>query len=93
MNQIKKHLFICTSCTYSKADGEESSPEEAVTLRRNLKNKIRESELKDSVKVSSVTCLGECQSGIAGVLYPKGEWFLGLRPEDESKLLDIITKD
>lgn len=93
MKHIKKHLFICTSCTYSKADGSESSPEEAATLRRNLKNKIRESDLKDSVRVSSVTCLGECQSGIAGVLYPQSEWFLGLRPEDESKLLDIISKD
>ncbi len=91
MKQIKKHLFVCTNCTYTKLGGEESSPEEAITLRRNLKNRIRETEFKDSIKVSAVTCLGECESGIAAVLYPHSKWMLGTRPDDEETLFRILT--
>jgi len=91
MKLIKKHLFVCTNCTYTKLSGEESSPEEAVTLRRNLKNRIRESEFKESIKVSAVSCLGECESGIAAVLYPHSKWILGTRLEDEEKLFKMLT--
>jgi predicted metal-binding protein len=93
MNQIKKHLFICTSCTYKNQSGDESSPEESVMLRRNLKNRIRESEYKQTVKVSAVTCLGECEHGIAAVLYPKGQWLLGSRPKDEQTLFEMLTTE
>lgn len=86
MPKLKAHLFICTSCTYQRPDGTESSPEEAHCLRKNLKNRARECFSKDLVKVSASTCLGECESGIASVLYPKGEWMLNLRIEDEEKL-------
>ncbi len=91
MKEIKKHLFVCTSCTYTTSSGDESSPEEAITLRRNLKNRIRESEFKDSIKVSAVSCLGECDFGIAAVMYPKGEWLLGMRAKDEELLMSKLT--
>lgn len=92
MSELKAHLFVCTSCTYNRADGSESGPEEAVLLRKNLKNRARECFSKNEVRVSASTCLGECEFGIASVLYPKGEWNLKLRASDEDKMFMKLTE-
>lgn len=91
MKSLKTHLFVCTSCTYT-CEGRESDPEAAATLRKNLKKRAREVFAKDEVRVSAVKCLGECESGIAAVLYPDGEWMLDLRPEDEDKLFTKLSE-
>ena len=93
MSKLKAHLFICTKCTYRKPNGKESDPEEAAKLRKNLKNRAREHYSKKEVRVSASGCLGECDTGIASVLYPKGEWNLSLRPEDEDKLFQKLTEE
>lgn len=93
MSELKAHLFVCTSCTYNHPEGVESSPEEALLMRKNLKNRARELYSKKEVRVSASTCLGECEHGIAAVMYPKGEWFLGLRPKDEDKLFTQLTEE
>lgn len=91
MKSPKTHLFICTSCTYS-CNGRESDPADAAALRKNLKNRAREVFPKDEVRVSAVECLGECENGIAAVLYPDGEWFLNLRPESEDELFTKLSE-
>jgi predicted metal-binding protein len=91
--KIKAHLFICTSCTYKCPDGSESSPEEAIKLRKNLKNRAKELFSKQEVRVSAVHCLGECDHGIASVLYPSGTWTLNLRSEDENKMFKKLTDE
>ena len=93
MSELKAHLFICTSCTYNRPDGVESSPEEAYKMRKNLKTRVRELFSKKEVRVSASTCLGECEHGIAAVMYPKGEWTLGLRPADEDKMFTRLTEE
>lgn len=90
--KLKAHLFVCTSCTFKKADQTDSLPEVAAELRKNLKNKAIEAHGRGVVRVSSVACLGECEHGIATVLYPSSEWNLGVRPEDEEKLLNKIDE-
>lgn len=90
MPQLSAQLFICTSCTYKKENGEMSSEEEAIKLRKNVKNKVSECFDIETVRVSACQCLGECENGIAAVLYPEGEWKLNLRPENELELVEII---
>ncbi len=92
MNKPIKHLFICTKCTYIKPDHSESSPEEAVNLRKNLKNRIRETDKKDQVQVTASGCLGRCEHGISAVLYPEGKWLTNLRPSDEENLFESLIK-
>lgn len=93
MSELKAHLFVCTSCTYNRPDGSESSPDEAYRMRKNLKTRARELYSKKEVRVSASTCLGECERGIAAVIYPKGEWCLGLKPADEDKLFTKLTEE
>lgn len=92
MPNLKTHLFVCTSCTYKKSFGRESDPEEAAELRKCLKKRAREAFPKDEVRVSAVKCLGECDDGIAAVIYPDGEWLLNLRPEDEDKIFHRLSE-
>lgn len=95
MKPLKAHLFVCTSCTYT-CNGKESDPKLAGNLRKNLKNKAAERFSKEEVRVSAVECLGQCENGIAAVMYPSGEWLLDIRPEDEdkvfNKLSDYVTR-
>lgn len=93
MSQLKKHLFICTKCTYKKADGSDSDPEEGASLRRSLKNRIRSSDHSARVQVTSSGCLGQCDFGISAVLYPEGQWLTGLRFENEDEIFQSLTKD
>lgn len=92
MKPLKTHLFVCTSCTYTKEDSAESDPEEAVILRKNLKNRVRACLPKNEARVSASTCLGQCESGIAAVLYPEGHWKLGLRASDEDELFNMVME-
>ena len=89
---IKAHLFMCTSCTYKKPDLTESTPDDAYNLRKAVKSQAYERFGKQNVRVSAVKCLGECEHGIATVLYPSGEWNLGVRPEDADILLQKIEQ-
>ena len=93
MPQLKKHLFICTKCTYKKTDGTDSHPDEGLTLRKNLKNRIRNSEHSNQVQVTQSGCLGKCDTGISAVLYPEGKWLSGLRLENEDELYLSLTKN
>lgn len=93
MEKLKAHLFVCTSCTYRRPDGSESSPEEAVRLRKNLKNRARECFSKKEVRVSASTCLGECDFGIASVLYPSGTWIKGQKESDEDRLFTLLSEE
>jgi predicted metal-binding protein len=93
---LKTHLFICTSCTYTKSDNSSSCDEEAVLLRKKIKNYAKEKYGKETIKVSAVHCLGECENGIASVFYPQNEWNLKLALENEEYLtnrIDFIIKN
>ncbi len=91
MKSLKAHLLICVSCTYKCKNGKDSDPDEAAKLRNNLKKRVKESFSKDEVRVTAVKCLGECDNGIASVLYPKGQWTLDLRPEDEDEIFKNLS--
>ncbi len=88
--KLHAHLFICTKCTFTKENSEESLPEEAAALRSELKNKTRELYGKENVRVTAAGCLGTCDFGISTVMYPHNEWKLGIRPGDETNLLQWI---
>lgn len=90
--QPKAHFFVCTSCTYAGKNGQESSQEEAIRLRKALKERAKKRWPEGEVRVTAVKCLGECEHGIATVLYPMGQWRLNIRPDDEDKLFTFIAE-
>ena len=92
MTTPKLHLFICTSCSYDDKNGKPCAPETAAQFRSNLKTMCKKEFAKDELRVNSSGCLGQCEDGIASVLYPHGEWNLNLRPGDETRLLERLRE-
>jgi len=89
MNQsYRAHLFICTN----KKDGKTCCAQrDAERFRKEVKDLAKEKWGK-SVRVNASGCLDRCDEGIAAVLYPKGEWFTGLRntEEDCDRMIEAI---
>ena len=92
MPNLKAHLFVCTSCTFKKADGTTSEPSEAESFRKVIKEKVKETCDKSIARVTGVRCLGECEHGIATVLYPVAEWNTQLRPDDALLMAEKVLK-
>jgi predicted metal-binding protein len=90
---LKAHLFVCTSCTYTLPDKNTSLPEEAVILRKNLKERAKLEFGPQNVRVSAVKCLGECKKGIAAVCYPSGQWITGIRASDEEIIYQKLKSE
>jgi predicted metal-binding protein len=86
---FKAHLFICTRCQYKQDNGEWCSEKIAEEMRGKLK-KMASAEFGKSVRVNQAGCLGQCDHGIASVIYPHNEWHLALREGDETKLFERL---
>lgn len=95
MKKYQAHLFICQKCTIAKAP-EDDCQEKALNLCLEVKKKTKALYPKDSngpqVRVSKSGCLGQCEEGIAAVLYPSGKWFLNLTGDESEELVKAIVE-
>jgi (2Fe-2S) ferredoxin len=73
------HLLICTN---TKEKGESCGPKGAQALVDHFKVWIKAQGFAGKVRVNKSGCLGKCESGMACVAYPQGEWALKVTPED-----------
>jgi predicted metal-binding protein len=75
------HILVCAN---TKEKGQSCGPKGGQDLVDHLKawTKTAESGLKGRVRVNKSGCLGKCDSGVACVAYPKGEWVLEATPSD-----------
>lgn len=92
MKTPKYHLFVCTKCTYQDKNGRKCAEETATEFRANLKSLCKKEFDKSTLRVNSSGCLGQCEHGIATVLYPQGEWHVDMRAGDEEKLLERLLE-
>lgn len=79
----QKHLFICVGDKCAPAGQGEG-------LFQWLKERIRQLGLhegKNRVHRSKSTCLGMCQDGPIGVVYPEGVWYCRLNQEKLEAIL------
>lgn len=84
----KAHLFICTN----KKDGKPCcADKDAENFRKKVKDLAKE-KWGRKVRVNAAGCLDRCDEGITAVLYPQGEWFVGLKNkgEDCDRMIEAI---
>lgn len=85
---FKCHVFVCTNdrqgSRKSCADGNSHE------VRRLLKEGVTERALKPRVRISQSGCLGVCQQGPNVMIYPQGEWYSAVTPDDVTALLKRI---
>ncbi len=87
MEGYKTHVFICT---HEKVGKPSCGAKGSSQLRDELKAMGK--SLGDGLRVNASGCLGQCEQGIACVIYPEGEWHLNLKVEDKADLLSLIEK-
>ncbi len=74
-------------------DDELCPKETAKDFRKSLKEMASTLFNKADVRINGSGCLGQCEHGIASILYPQGEFKTGLRPGDEPELIKWLEEE
>lgn len=89
MNEVKTHLFICTNGPDKEGKCGSKNSEQ---MRRALKERCATEPWAKEVRINSAGCLGQCEHGIATVMYPEGKWHLDLKSSDGELLYQDVKK-
>ena len=87
-----RQLFVCTN---QRVDGASCGAKGSVQLREQLKSRCKEAlgDQAKQLRVSASGCLGQCQEGIASVLYPADKWLLGFEAQDAELIFKLLKND
>lgn len=80
-------LFVCTHAREGGRVACANPGRGGVELCEALKDGVKKAGLKGRVRVARSGCLDLCEQGPNVFLYPSGEWFSGLKPEDAPTLV------
>ena len=89
---IKAHLLICCRQHENKTCCADKNAEQ---IFLNLKTWLKQSSIKEHIKVSKSSCLGHCQSGITVCIYPQNKWLHEVTTFDikkKKKMLEDYAK-
>jgi predicted metal-binding protein len=89
--EVNSHLFICTRAR-DDSNKVSCSASGALQIVRALKDRLKENQLNQSIKVTSCGCLGPCADGINAVLYPDNILISHISSDDIDSLYSLITK-
>ena len=92
----KAHLFICTNGAGAGPDGKgvpgKCGIKNAEKLWQTVKAGAREHSWAADVRVNKSGCLGQCERGIACVIYPQNEWHLDQNENSAETLLKALEE-
>ncbi|MBI5201420.1 MAG: (2Fe-2S) ferredoxin domain-containing protein [Elusimicrobia bacterium] len=87
---FEKTVFVCTNvregkaaCANPGAGGDE--------ICRALKEAVKEAGLKSKIRVARSGCLDRCAEGPNLFVYPSGEWYSKVAPEDVPALVKKLS--
>lgn len=87
----RRTVFVCTNV---RADGRVACANPGRggdALCEALKHEVKKAGLKGTVRVARSGCLDRCAQGPNLFVYPEGEWYSGVKPEDVPELLKKIA--
>lgn len=88
---LEAHLFICT---FQRESGECCGAKGSQTLRDAAKAMAKDPARGwgKRVRVNASGCLGRCEEGITAVLYPQGEWMVGLSSDSLPEIEQALSR-
>jgi len=89
---FRKTVFVCT---HARTDGRTSCGDPGrggLELCEALKQGVKRSGLKDTVRVARSGCLDLCEQGPNVFLYPGEVWLSDLKPEDADAILKKLAE-
>jgi (2Fe-2S) ferredoxin len=84
------HILVCTN---QKEKGESCGPKGGQEIVDHLKVWTKSQGFKGKVRVNKSGCLGKCESGVACVAYPKGEWAIEVKASDLPQVEEWVKKN
>ncbi len=85
MEPFRHHVYVCDQ---KKPEGVPScSARGAGAVLDALRREIAAQGLSDSVQLTTCGSLGLCERGPNIVVYPEGDWYSGVRPEDVPEIV------
>lgn len=91
---LKAHVFICTNGKNETPDPNSGKSrcgwKNSEALRMELKDRCLRIYGK-SVRINAAGCLGQCEKGIAAVLYPQGKWLYHLSSDSSEQVLQQLA--
>ena len=84
-NPYRKHALVCTY-------GKTCATQESESIWRALKQRIREREFEDDVRITRSGCMGQCGYGPIACIYPDNVWYAALSTGDVDPLLDHLIE-
>ncbi len=90
MEPFRHHVFVCTQ---EKAEGVPCcAAAGSFQILNALHGELGKQGLADDVQVSSCGCLGICDSGPVMIVYPEGDWYTKLTPNDMPEIVSSHFK-
>ncbi len=78
--KLVAHILVCAHKNCLKQGARE--------VAKELKQCLRENDLKRRVMLTAVDCLDQCGDGPLAVVYPDGVWYGDLKVEDARKIVE-----
>jgi (2Fe-2S) ferredoxin len=88
---FQKTVFVCTNARDGGRVACGNPGRGGLELCEALKNGAKKLGLKGKVRVARAGCLDLCEKGPNVFLYPDGEWFSGIKPEDAEGILKKLA--
>ncbi len=86
MVKIQKHIFICVNERNSDNPKGCCSSKNSLEIMTKIKRITKKSGIGD-IRVNKSGCLGNCEKGVACVIYPEGVWYT--IPDDEKAIIEV----
>jgi len=86
MVKIQKHIFVCVNERNTNNPKGCCSSKNSLEIMTKIKRIIKNSGM-ENIRVNKSGCLGNCEKGVACVIYPEGTWYT--IPDEEKAIIEI----
>ncbi|WP_332633349.1 (2Fe-2S) ferredoxin domain-containing protein [Halalkalibacter flavus] len=85
LSQTKHHVLFCNGSSCNKWGAED--------VTQAIRHEISKRNLDELIHTTRTRCNGRCDDRCVAVVYPSGEWYKGLVPEDASTFVNSLVLD
>ena len=86
MVKIQKHIFVCVNERNTNNPKGCCSSKNSLEIMTKIKRIVKNSGM-ENIRVNKSGCLGNCEKGVACVIYPEGIWYT--IPDEEKAIIEI----
>ena len=86
MDKIQNPIFVCVNERNTNNPKGCCSSKNSLEIMTKIKRIIKNSGI-ENIRVNKSGCLGNCEKGVACVIYPEGIWYT--IPDEEKAIIEI----